>query len=138
MGILKKIAGMFGGGVVDAVEKGADIVERWAPGVEKKAELAAAIDEQIESTINSARSYAAPGMTGGWLGTFADGLSRLIRPVTTTYVLGVVFGLWGLNIPQDMDPWYLVQAERILVFWFGGKFLLKDIPAAIMYLRRGR
>lgn len=138
MGIMKKIVGVLTGGIVESAAKGADIVERWVPGAETKHEMAQEIDAAITAATGEARAYAAPGADGGFLGKLADGLSRLIRPVVTIYVLGVVFGFYAISLPEGTDPWYLAQAERILLFWFGGKVLLKDIPAAIAYLRKGR
>lgn len=126
------VAGLFTGGVIDAAGSVADIVERWKPGETTKHQM----EMDVSKAINDARSYAAPGADGGFIGKIADGLSRLIRPITTIYVLGVLFGFLEFHIPPDVDPWYLVQGERILVFWFGGKFLLKDIPTAIKYLRK--
>ena len=132
MGWKDKLVGIFGGGAVEAASGVADIVERWKPGETTKHEM----EMDVSRAINEARTYAAPGADGGFLGRIADGLSRLIRPVTTVAVLGVLFGFWDFHVPADIDPWYLVQGERILIFWFGGKFLLKDIPTAIRYLRQ--
>jgi hypothetical protein len=138
----KFFGGLAGGGVasaasaaVDVVSKGADIVERWVPGAEKKQEMAMAIDSAIEGSVQNARAAMGPLGSGGFLGSIADGLSRLVRPVVTFYLLGVVFGLWHNSVPSTLDPWYLTQAERVLVFWFGGRMLFKDIPSAIAYLR---
>ena len=127
----ERLLKIFGGSAVEAASGVADIVERWKPGETTKHEM----EMDVSRAINEARKYAAPGASGGLIGAFADGLSRLIRPVTTIAVLGVVFGMWEIQLPKDIDPWYLVQGERILIFWFGGKFLLKDIPTAIRYLR---
>ena len=138
MGIMKKIGAILGGGVVESVAKGADIVERWVPDADSKHQMAQEIDQAITKATAEARQYAAPGADGGFLGQLADGLSRLVRPVVTIYILGVVFGFWAIALPAGTDPWYLAQAERILLFWFGGKVLLKDIPAAIAYLRRSK
>lgn len=131
---------LFGAGgatATGALKQGADIVEKWIPGAEKKHEMAVEIDKTVADSVAQARQFAPVNTDAGLMGRIADGLSRLVRPVVTLYLLAVVFGLAHNAVPADLDPWYLAQAEKVLVFWFGGRLLIKDIPAAILYLRRG-
>jgi hypothetical protein len=132
MGILKAIGKFFAGGATEAAGDVADIVERWKPGVTTKHQM----EMDVASLVEQARQHDTPVANGGLLGNIADGLNRLIRPVVTIYILGGLFGMFNPEFNQNIDPWFLAQGEKIIIFWFGGKVLLKDLPAAITYLRR--
>jgi hypothetical protein len=132
MSILNKITGFLSGGVVDAASGVADIVERWKPGETTKHEM----EMDVANLVKGAREHDSPVAGGGFLGGLADGINRLIRPVVTLYVLGGLFGFFDPQLNSNIDPWFLAQGEKIIIFWFGGKVLLKDLPAAIKYLRR--
>ena len=138
MSIMSKVGAFFGGGAMNVVEKGADIVERWAPGAERKHEMALEIDKTIADSIESARGHAAPGETSSWWDSLANGLNRLIRPAATLGFLGGLFGLWPLPEVGAIDPIVLGWMENVIIFWFGGRVLLKDLPSAIKYLRAVR
>lgn len=135
MSIMQKIGGFFAGGAMEVVERGADIAERWMPGDEKKHHMALEIDEAIEKGVDNARKFAAPGETHTWWDSLANGLNRLVRPLTTLGFLGGLFGLWQLPQTGDTDPMVLTWIGIVMTFWFGGRALLKDLPAAIKYLR---
>ena len=132
MGVLSKLGSFFAGGAVQSFAGVADIVERWKPGETTKHEM----EMDVAALVDNARAHDSPVAGGGWLGAIADGLNRLVRPVVTIYVLGGLFGMFETSFAADVDPWFLAQGEKIIVFWFGGKVLLKDLPAAIKYLRR--
>lgn len=132
MSFLNKIGEFFVGGAMEGASKVADIVERWKPGVTTRHEM----EMDVAELVNGARVHDQVTPNGGIFGNIANALNRLIRPVVTIYVLGGVFGFFEVTYAANIDPWFLAQAERIIVFWFGGKLLIKDIPAAIKYLRR--
>ena len=117
---------------MEGAGKVADIVERWKPGVTTRHQM----EMDVAGLVTGARQHDQVTPNAGFIGNLANALNRLIRPVVTIYVLGGVFGFFEVSYAADIDPWFLAQAERIIVFWFGGKLLIKDIPAAIKYLRR--
>lgn len=141
MGIGTKIKEFFLGGTGDAVTKTAsgiaDIVERWKPGESKKHEMNMEIQEFLQETYESARKHDQPMSSGvPWIDSTVNGVNRLIRPWVTITVIGSLFGYWELPPPQSIDPQYWTITQIILGFWFGGRFLVKDIPQGIKSLVR--
>ena len=136
MSILSKIGGFFAGGttkVATEVAGGiADIVERWNPGEGKKQEMQMEVANFLEKSIADARKHDQPMNSGlPLLDGIVNGINRLIRPWVTVTVLGSLFGYWDLPPPDSIAPQYWDMALIVLGFWFGGRFLIKDIPQAI-------
>jgi hypothetical protein len=136
MGIGTKIKDFFLGGagsaVTDTANGIADIVERWKPGEGKKHEMTMEIQEFLQETYDSARKHDQPMNSGNQiLDGLVNGVNRLIRPWVTITVIGSLFGYWELPPPESIDPQYWTITQIILGFWFGGRFLVKDIPQAI-------
>ncbi len=136
MGIGTRIKDFFLGGTSDAVTGMAggiaDIVERWRPGEGKKHEMQQEVNEFIHKTYADARKHDQPMNSGVPIAdAFVNGVNRLIRPWVTITVIGSLFGYWELPPPESIDPQYWVITQIILGFWFGGRFLVKDIPQAI-------
>ena len=136
MGIGSKIKGFFLGGAGDAVTKTAggiaDIIERWKPVESKKHEMNMEIQEFIQETYDSARKHDQPMNSGmPFLDGLVNGVNRLIRPWVTITVIGSLFGYWELPPPEAIPPQYWTITQIILGFWFGGRFLVKDIPQAL-------
>lgn len=131
----KWLAKLVGGEVVKTASGVADIVERWMPGAEKKHEIEKEVDQLIESSVNNARSmsFDSPGST--MFDSFVNGVNRLIRPGVTIWLLGGLGGLWALPAPGTVDPVILKWIDIVLVFWFGGRALFKDLPACIKYVK---
>ena len=141
MGILSKISGFFIGGAAKAgleVAGGvADIIERWRPGDEKNHKMALEMNEFLHKSYADARKHDQPMNSGSpLLDGMVNGVNRLIRPWVTITVIGSLFGYWELPPPESIDPQYWVIAQIILGFWFGGRFLVKDIPQGIKSLIR--
>lgn len=142
MGVLSKIAGFFGGGtaaVATNVASGiADIVERWKPGEGQRQEMQMEVANFLEKSISDARKHDVPLNSGiAILDAIINGVNRLIRPWVTITLLGSVFGLgetwsyFNLPPPDSIAPQYWDMSIIVLGFWFGGRFLVKDIPQAI-------
>ena len=136
MGIGTKLKQFFLGGTANAVtdmSNGiADIVERWKPGEAKKHEMQQEINEFVHKTVSDARKHDQPMNSGiAIIDAVVNGVNRLIRPWVTITVIGSLFGYWELPPPQSIDPQYWTITQIILGFWFGGRFLVKDIPQAI-------
>ena len=139
MGLGSKIKDFFLGGASSAVEDAAngvaDIVERWAPGQGKKHEMQMEIQEFLEKSYSNAREHDKPMNSGvPFVDAFVNGVNRLIRPWVTITVVGSLFGYWELPPPEAISPQYWSITQIILGFWFGGRFLVKDIPQAIKSL----
>lgn len=136
MSIKSKIAGLFTGGIMTAVETGADIVERWVPNAVNKHEMAVAIDQNIEASVNNARQHdTSLANIPGWLNGLVNAVNRLIRPCVTVGLIGGVVGLWPLPVTDAIDPVILGFTEMVLIFWFGGRALFKDLPSLIKYVQ---
>ena len=136
MKIFKKIAGFFAGGTAKAatdIAGGvADIVERWRPGEGKRHEMEMEIAAFLQDTYDSARKHDSPMDSGiPIVDALVNGVNRLIRPWVTITVIGSLFGYWQLPPPESIDPQYWTITQIILGFWFGGRFLVKDIPQGI-------
>jgi len=136
MGFGTKLKQFFLGGTANAVtdmSNGiADIVERWKPGESKKHEMQQEVNEFIHKTYADARKHDQPMNSGiAIVDALVNGVNRLIRPWVTITVIGSLFGYWELPPPESIDPQYWVITQIILGFWFGGRFLVKDIPQGI-------
>ncbi len=136
MSIFSGIAKFFGGGTANIATEVAggiaDIVERWKPGEGKKQEMQMEVANFLEKSIADARKNDQPMNSGlPLLDGTVNGINRLIRPWVTITVIGSLFGYWELPPPESIDQQYWTIAQILLSFWFGGRFLIKDIPQAI-------
>lgn len=131
MGWLSKI---LGSGVVNTAEGISNIVEKWAPGAEKKHEMALEIDQVIATSVADARSMSLGG-TSTWFDSLVNGVSRLIRPLITIYFMLALDGRLVQISTEGLDPVVLGWIEIVLIFWFGGRALFKDLPSVIKYMK---
>ena len=93
------------------------------------------IQQFLQASYESARKNDQPMNSGSpILDGLVNGVNRLIRPWVTITVIGSLFGYWELPPPDSISPQYWSIAQIILGFWFGGRFLVKDIPQAIKSL----
>lgn len=141
MSFWTKLAGFFGGSASKAVEGAAtgvaDIVERWNPGIQKKHEMLQDIRNYLGQTVADARAHDSPLNSGvPIVDAVVNGINRLIRPWVTITVVGSLFGYWDLPAPEAIDPRYFEMSMIILGFWFGGRFIVKDIPMAIRQIMK--
>ena len=141
MGLLAKLGTILAGGTAKAgldVANGiANIVERWKPGAAKNVEFVKELTTLVNDSYDSARRHDTPMQSGvRWVDAAVNGVNRLIRPWVTITVIGSLFGYWNLPPPQSVEPEYWIMIQIILGFWFGGRLVTKDIPAALGHLRR--
>jgi len=141
VGFLAKLGTILAGGTAKAgldVANGiANIVERWKPGHAKNVEFVKELTTLVNDSYDSARRHDAPMQSGVlWVDAAVNGVNRLIRPWVTITVIGSLFGYWNLPPPQSVEPEYWIMIQIILGFWFGGRLVTKDIPAALGHLRR--
>lgn len=141
MGILSKIGAFLGGSTANAglgVANGiADIIERWKPGDATNVAFVKELTTLVNNSYDSARKHDTPMNSGiKWVDAVVNGVNRLIRPWVTITVIGSLFGYWNLPPPQSVEPEYWIMIQVILGFWFGGRLVTKDIPAALGHLRK--
>ncbi|HJX19104.1 MAG TPA: hypothetical protein VJ437_13055, partial [Acidiferrobacterales bacterium] len=58
-------------------------------------------------------------------------LNRLVRPGVTVWIFGGISGAWSLPDTTKADPFWLSMFLVVMLFWFGGRLLLKDLPAGL-------
>ena len=131
-----KVGGFFAGGALASAQSVSDIVAKWVPDAEARANLEKELGEQYELSQQSARQHDAPMQGASWFDSLVNGINRLIRPTITVGLFGGLFGWWDLPEIKDMDPIYQLYGETVLLFWFGGRALFKDLPAMIKYLKK--
>ena len=124
MSLLSTIAGLFtgntGGKVIDQVDKAIYTEQERS--------------ETDQKDLQEARGPVAPSHES-WFDVLVDGANRLIRPVVTLWLMGGFIGWWKLPSPGSVDPYWQTIFTIILTFWFGGRAILKDLPAAIRAIR---
>lgn len=125
---------LFGSGAGDAVTAVATVADEAIYTTQEKAEA-----DSADTT--AARAFAAPGQGRGYIRDLTDAANGAIRPYVTVWLLGGFSGWWKFPDPGAIDPFYLQLLLIVLTFWFGGRVLLKDLPAAVaamLALRRRR
>lgn len=63
--------------------------------------------------------------------TSIDIFNRMIRPFVTVWLIGGLSGCWQLPDTKSVDAVWFQMFLIVLTFWFGGRVLLKDLPAAV-------
>lgn len=82
---------------------------------------------------DAARRFAAPldpPACGVW-NQLIDGFSRLIRPGITVWLVGGFMRWWQLPDSASVDPVWFQVFLVVIVFWFGGRMLVKELPAVV-------
>lgn len=87
--------------------------------------------------LEGARAFAGPSGDPGLVNQLVDGANRLVRPGVTLWLVGGFIGWWRLPAADLIDPFWQNLFMLVITFWFGGRALLKDLPAAVR-LMRGR
>jgi hypothetical protein len=138
MSIFSSIASALGSGAGEAVTKTAsgiaDVVERWAPGDEKKTQMTVELNKLVET----ARAYdprsTATGKCAEFINVLVDSFTRLIRPALTVAIFGGFFGWWKLGAASD-DPTIVAWGYDLMAFWFGSRTVFSDIPKLVATLK---
>ncbi len=115
---------LFGGGGMDKV---ADVADKAFHTDQEKAQEDAA-------DLADARAMI-PAVTHGTLfDVLVDGINRLQRPGWGIYLFGGVIGWW--TFPEiASDGLWASLFVLYFTFLFGGRAILKDLPAAINMMR---
>lgn len=130
MGLLTKAATwLFGGGGAETV------VKTVSAGIDKAVYTAEEKAGDDASDLANARAFAAPGNNPGLVNQLVDAANRCIRPGVTLWLVGGFVGWWKMPQSDAIDPYWQTTFTLVLTFWFGGRALLKDLPAAIKAIR---
>ena len=126
MSFLSKLAGWFfgGGKTVEKVTEMAD--EAIDTGQER--------GERDAKDLESARAMQLH-THGTFFDVLVDGLSRLVRPGVTLWLVGGFIGWWPLPRTEAVSEYWQNVFMLVLTFWFGGRAILKDLPSAIRAMR---
>lgn len=126
MSILSSIVGFFTGGsktsekVIDMADKAIDTSQERS--------------ERDQEDLESAR--AMPLNTHGTMfDVFVDGMSRLVRPGITLWLVGGFIGWWPLPKTEEISEYWQNIFLLCITFYFGGRAILKDLPSAIAMMR---
>jgi hypothetical protein len=122
MNIFKKLFGMD-----KVIEKGGEMIDEAMDTGQERAERDA-------TDTASARAMTAPSH-GTWFDALVDGLSRLVRPGVTLWMIGGFIGWWPLPKTEAISEYWQNLFMLVITFWFGGRAILKDLPAAIRSMR---
>ena len=133
-----KVGGLFAGEAVAGAKGISDIVGKWVPDVETRNNLEKELGEQYQAAMVSTRAHDTPMHGNTWFDSLVNGTNRLIRPTITIGLFGAIFGWWPLPELAEVDPMFLKYGETVLIFWFGGRALFKDLPAMLKYLKKSR
>jgi len=107
-----------------------DVIERFIPS-------AASIREgkEKDKTANAESQASARTMKfkshESWLDIIIDAWNRAIRPMVTTGLVGVWFGWWDAPDLTNIHPFYVDMTMIVFTFWFGGRFVTRDILPAV-------
>jgi hypothetical protein len=119
---------------------------KWAFGGGGAGKVLDKIDEAILSreealTLDAEDLREARKMFGPATGIFnqlVEAIARSVRPVVTYGLVGGLFGWWGLPDINGISPFYQSLIYLVFTFWFGGRAIMKDIPAMLGAIKRLR
>jgi len=116
--------------------KAADIIGRYAPGITGKDEMVKELIELQGSGQDSARAHDQPMASGvPIMDALINGINRLIRPFVAVGLIGGYMGWWMVPAPGTVDPELYSMLKIVLLFYFGGRTVFKDLPQAIQYMK---
>lgn len=137
MGWLKTIAGFLFGGSSDkgVVSEVSDAVDKWAPSATTQHKMSIEDLQAGDKSQESARTMQMPTHST-WFDSFVDGLNRLVRPMMTFWVFGILTGMLGIPANLALIPpmlWNIIWT--IVTFWFGSRMIFKDAPKMIQWFK---
>jgi hypothetical protein len=130
MGLLGGVAKFFaGGGAKQAVELADDF--------HYSSEERHGDDSDYTSESQSQQMISYDGDRTGF-DVFVDCISRLIRPGITIWLVGGMATWWALPKPETIDPFWQKIFIIVITFWFGGRAIMKEIPALLTVINKLR
>ncbi len=126
MSFFSKLAGWFFGGG-KTVEKVVDMADKAIDTQQERSER----DSQDLESARAMQMFSH----GTLFDVFVDGMSRLVRPGVTLWLVGGFIGWWPLPRTETISEYWQNVFLIVLTFWFGGRAILKDLPSAIRSMR---
>lgn len=128
-------------GKTNIVTSISNVVDKWHPSITTKNHMMIARSNQSikmlqagEASQNSARSMIMP-QGSGLFNNIVDGVNRLIRPVISFWVIGILTGIISPPLLQNLNPIILNIVWTVITFWFGSRMLFKDLPNGIKVIK---
>lgn len=126
MSLISSVLGFFTGGS-KTTDKVLDLADKAIDTQQERS-------ERDGADLENAR--ALPLSTHGtWFDVLVDGTSRLVRPFVTFWLIGGFVGWWVLPRVEMISEYWQNVFMLVITFWFGGRAILKDLPAAINLMR---
>lgn len=130
----KFLFGSTAGGLVKAGANVAQVVTQFiSTPAQREAFVNQLLAAQNQETA-SVHEFAAPGDHGTAFDVLVDGINRLIRPFIAIDVLGAWNHWWTIPSIESLSPFLRWAVQAVIVFYFGGRFVAKDLPVAIAAL----
>lgn len=85
--------------------------------------------------LASARAFAGVSNQPGFINQVVDAANRMVRPGVTLWLCGGFIGWWSMPAPDAVSEYWQSVFMIVLTFWFGGRALLRDLPAAVRAMR---
>jgi hypothetical protein len=126
MSFFSKLSGWFFGGG-KTVEKVVDIADKAIDTAQERGER----DSQDLESARAMQMFSH----GTLFDVFVDGMSRLVRPGVTLWLVGGFIGWWPLPRTETVSEYWQNVFLLVITFWFGGRAILKDLPSAIRSMR---
>lgn len=126
MSFFSKLAGWFVGGG-KTVEKVVDMADKAIDTQQERGER----DAQDLESARAMQMFSH----GTFFDVFVDGMSRLVRPGVTLWLVGGFIGWWPLPRTETISEYWQNVFMIIITFWFSGRAILKDLPQAIRLMR---
>ena len=116
---------MIGKFISDLIEPVTDLVSEFIVDKDKAMQFQMELNKLFMASVESARNHDKASYGSTWEGRFVDFFRGMIRPTITAGAAWYFIHAKTNGIPlTDYD--YAIIAG-IFAFWFGGKFLGKDI-----------
>lgn len=124
--LMRAAAWLFGGG--GGADKVLDVTDKAFHTEQERA-------QEDQQDLQSARQFAGVSDQPGIVNQLVDSANRLIRPGVTLWLIGGFVGWWALPSHEAISEYWQNVFMIVLTFWFGGRAILKDLPAAIKLIK---
>lgn len=148
LGVLGKVAGFLFGSGGNGPSLASTIAEKVLPMSPKEEAAADAADlesarEYQPADLPKADLIAQAGLIPfilSWLiaalNAVVDAVNHAIRPLGFLWLAGGLSGLWKLPDPGLVDEFWQKSFWVVLTFFYGGRTIVKDLPALIKAIRK--
>jgi len=92
------------------------------------------MDAEDMKSVRAMYSAAGPG----FLNQIIDAVNRSVRPLVTYALVGGLMGWWKLPSIDAVAPFYQTLIYLVFTFWFGGRAIMKDVPAMLVAIKKIR